>query len=1668
MSRVSNPIAARPQFAPPPPPPPLLSRQKRDDASAPQPEVTTRAGGDNELAMQYMIALNLAGNRMKVDDFDHIPPHSTFGQWWKQLHDAFQSPDVQQWIRATGIDTSTIKLDPKSGQLSYSLERRLDPQRTLHTVGQDDSQWAAISGPILQAARVIGTEFRFAPPVNSTDVPVPWWIVGHFYQEPQNLTLAGMHRRADEISSQQNFKPLDPTRFADLIKSRSEDALQDQQAVLGDIRNRYQAGEALQRLATALSNGSKDVGQIQAELQKTVPLSADGTYFPKGAGESNEVSLTQLLEDHGWDIPTTHEQVVNLANALTTAPPKAATHGDLGGALSWPVPLDQQSQEQLREAIRAGELGGIPLTPFNNVLDYLLNGRPITTQEHRNPRLLIDTLLSSPRGIELGKALEASFAARSVKGSASDWLLAALNVGSTGNAGSAGEATAIEGYQLVSVANHNKHPSAVFEALAAHLVSNGTARSLDTARVHAHLMLASRAPEFLVKDIPKEVGVGTHSWVSFTTAVARIEAKAPGATAAMSYAQIMLAASTAPISEDERQVEYAAQNQAIKEWAIPHGMDYPTTDTALAEVRKEFDAQLRVLSAAAETPDIKMPMTDAIATELMKQALPGVDPKLFDKKCIRSKPSNRHFPGPYSLKDLFRDGRALVGAPPDSNTDWGVGRGFFEFFTGGGISIAADGTPAVWVSSSADVNVNEMLPKLKDLPRPQEQFDADFAKYEDAIKKTTSALFKYGISKLPLEDQQHLQFGEITVRREIDYDRPDLPQRTENGVLLFETKRNINGKLSVMTYAYDRLKGTFTRRPGKTYQERVPSEGWYPAKGKKYDLIKPAGQHPPGITDERPGAQGVPNSFSSDRTHYLIDAVIEDMELPAVRQYAKGASTFETEVPTYKIVGEIALNLIPLRSAIINFKEGKITEGIVDLAFDVFGFVVGLGAAAKAAKALSAGASALSKAAQAVKIIGRAAVGALNPVGGIDDLARGVFQAGGYVVNKTYKGVKQLRAAYSGVNLLELAKKGDVAQGTIKAANGAGSRKVLAQRDEATGQWYDFNPRTKKSTGNPMTNFVPDAPVTTNANSLHAIASDDVVKTASQRYGLAATGRFKVGQETVEGPAVMYQGNWHQYDPLKNRAFGPPLLDFTPTRVAVNGEVITLDPHLTGYEAKYIASDALSTQGTQGNVYVGASKKEYVKVDGLLYESRLKDGQRVILHPKGAGPDVPVKDLGVSGWVPAARADQLLGGASSAPGRWDLGHGRFAVPIDDIHETKNSATPFSLTYEGLNHKVTFDSTAGAWTETQFVYGTDKVQTHFYYWRTGKGQWQRGTFDEFSNAKKLESKLYKLVNISTPLVLGIPKDLKPVPTKLHYFWAGKEIPPKLIETMAHNARQTPGFTSILHVDADSQIIFQQIKAKLQSEVPGITVVNLHEDKAFEPVLNSELYRYYRQGQGKNLAAASDVARYPIMHKYGGAYLDTDDVIQNTITSDPMLAGANDILLGGPTTHWATDNNIFYNTSHFATRPGNPLLLDIIEGQHKRFKENKTYFAANREYGTVGADGVTTYPPAFQIYEKKIFDTVGPNLFNDILKSKRPDMYEAGFDGAYKKVKRVGKKVEGVGPVADIAPEILEGYRRNGITPPDRLANRIQQMKEHYLPLQYRFNIKVGSEHSWAIT
>jgi len=459
MTSVSTHITAQPQpFALSHLP---LARHKREAPAPTESAGDARTEGDRALAAEYSTALLLAANRESNINIRPIPADSSFGRWWGQLRAAFRSPDVVQWMRDKGINAESITLKPESGTITFKLKPSVDPEQKLHTVGQDDRRWGAISGPILQAARVINAgheDTAFTPPASDLSESAPWFMVGRFYQERQDLTGPAMRRRAEELDRDQGFSPLDPSSAAGLIESRSADALQKQEATVGDVLNRHEAINELRHLAKSVDIRNPE--QIPGELKKrTLSLSSPSTYQPISASQSNRVSLVQFLEDHGWHIPTHHEQLENLATALSTPAPKMPAHGNLGGALAWPVPLDQGDLQQLKADIGTGKIGDIDLGPSKNVLDYLLSGRTISAAEQSNPRRLIDTWITSPRGKALGEAIQTAFETRGVKGSASDWLLTALNSESASVSGDDVDHQApgqIEGYRLVSAENSGK------------------------------------------------------------------------------------------------------------------------------------------------------------------------------------------------------------------------------------------------------------------------------------------------------------------------------------------------------------------------------------------------------------------------------------------------------------------------------------------------------------------------------------------------------------------------------------------------------------------------------------------------------------------------------------------------------------------------------------------------------------------------------------------------------------------------------------------------------------------------------------------------------------------------------------------------------------------------------------------------------------------------------------------------------------------------------------------------------------------------------------------------------------------------------------------------------------------------------------------------------------
>lgn len=1317
-----------------------------------------------------------------------------------------------------------------------------------------------------------------------------------------------------------------------------------------------------------LSNDQQSLleARITAYLNSTsVPVCEGSSYYQKHhLAPTSIVKLGTYLSSSSLPAPKTLNALLALYQ-IATKHVQTPPLGNFSGAMSWPMPLSARDKQAIIALLNAPDsaLPGLPLTDPKGVLGYLLSACELSSNAYKYPSSAVETLLGSAKAQALGQAIQTRLGGIATNTSVNDYLLAAIQLGLDPRSAGTPARNSVGGFDLGQQSLWNQAPSAVIEGLSRHLVKEGRA-SAASAELAARMMLARTAPEYLVRDIPANVTYGSIPWAQLTIATARLEAESPGRAFTMAYSEVLAAAEGLDVGTPLSQ---HIHREALHNWGQVNGyLKTGTTpdDTQMRTVQSAFSVQQTALQATALALATPIPMRENMGMDLLREKFPGVPDEVFKAKnltkarLIEGRPGR--FPGTHSMLDVVMHGDTVKN---DDNEHWVTNdkripiKQFCALSDSGALSVANTFT-------------QRYTPAVAEL------------------EKGHTGMAKYLISTLPPEDRKNFEYGQLEFFHTdsyligLDFSTKNLIQKGHT----LDVKITREGQVSI--YRIDTRAGTISKHD---YLRNIYSPPYSRLDSRDANTLHRTVHFNPFENEhteqakEKPAAVETPQVFDSDRTRYIAKVLSKRLDLQGddLLQHARGTTSYDKTSAANTAIGEFFLNLIPFRSAIVNFMRGNVGDGLLDLGMDVIGLVtLGAGKAAQAGKVLGKGVADLKGAARTVRFLGTVAMDALNPLGGAGDLLKGIS-----------------RWTWS---------KGKSAFNALKGASG----------------------------------------------------SYDVLKAASTQHGLVAIGTSKVAGEALEGDALFRGGNWYAFDAAKGRPYGSPLKDFQPA-VAAAGEKVKVfnKPSLLDCETT-VSPGLLRVKGLQANVYVGPNNKEYIKVDGKLYPSTVKDGQRLIQHPSGPRDDIAVKDLGSAGWEPSATANRLFGGDSLSP--WKINENTYVVPVDDVKITTGSSYPYTINYRGINYVTTFDTKAGAWMAGS---GNAKGVTTEYFWRSSKNKWQRGPLEELKKAPKIPEHNFRFIEITPPAILQMPRNIRPIPNDIHYFWAGGEIPDKLIKNIAANAEKMPGFKSIVHVDADTPELLQAIKLKLAKDAPGVTVMNLHDEDFFQPLKNTELYTYFRKGQGKNLAATSDVARYPLMNKHGGIYLDTDDTIKGAVGAAGLNAGDSDMLLSKPVAHQITDYKPFFNTSNFATHPDNPVVTEMIAEMNRRFTKNKAYFEVNRPTLSRDANGGLAYTSDFLEYEGKVFETVGPSMFDDVLKTKRPDIYDAGFDGMSKEKMQKRNNRFLPGDPFKLEDDTRQYYLNKGLAEPDGLKQSVAQAKAHHRALRDQLQINIGAEHSW---
>ncbi|OIN53175.1 hypothetical protein BFL40_11740 [Pseudomonas costantinii] len=757
-------------------------------------------------------------------------------------------------------------------------------------------------------------------------------------------------------------------------------------------------------------------------------------------------TLATIITDLGFKLPGTADAVSTLATELEQ---KASLHplGNFGGGLSWPIPMSRIDQHSLLQFLYSNktDVPGLPLPHGGSAtLGYLLSGSSVTQSDLQDPVKALQKLLDSPKARALGQAMQTHLHGASSDTSIYEHVLTAIHFGLDPQSTVWRFRNKIGDFDLVHPGHWGQSPSTIVESLSRNLVANGKATA-DTAKLATHLLLALEAPQFLIKDIPKNVTIGSLAWANLSIAAAAIEAERPGTVSNMTFAEVMIHYEN---NKGRAPAPESAQSAALVDWAVANGVIIKSpgdsyTVQQLNTVRTEFNRRLNAQLSASQALDMEIPTRKDIALAKLKERFGDLG-ALFEEKVLstdayRGTASQTRLAGMHSLLDI-----AMM--------DWP--------------------DPAPFKSSDPRIPLEALNNDLTF--GVQKEFDRQFGGAINEKKAAVKTTVKHMISQLPLEDRKNFEYGKVTFFQEGSHTlglgfTDKTPGPNKPGLLV---KTELNGKSQA--YEINLNKGTIERTDlyrAKNQESRQANEV---DTTKKFTPSYAAHD----LAHERPANESLLNSFNSGRSRSIANAFLEHLELddPAIKEQARGQTTLDKLQGGPKPLSEFLLNLIPFRSAIVNFQKGNYGEGAFDLTLDIFGFLTA--GAATAGKLIKIGSAALStgaKALRAAKVIGAATVGMLNPLSGLGDIAEGGIKllgsAGGYLLSKGAEVVNKLKGATGSYDLLKAASKnhGVVATGTYKVAEQTVEGAAVFRESK----WYAYDPINNRPYGSAIADFKP-------------------------------------------------------------------------------------------------------------------------------------------------------------------------------------------------------------------------------------------------------------------------------------------------------------------------------------------------------------------------------------------------------------------------------------------------------------------------------------------------------------------------------------------------------------------------------------------------------------------
>ena len=292
--------------------------------------------------------------------------------------------------------------------------------------------------------------------------------------------------------------------------------------------------------------------------------------------------------------------------------------------------------------------------------------------------------------------------------------------------------TTLAGFNLYSSAQVQRRPCDVRNDLEAHLIQRFKLDKLIAPLV-AELALAGMAPEYLVRELPPSLEVGTPGWVILCQAVGLAESIVPGCSRRMTYEHLLGFSPISRLTPQLNDLHAMAGIDPVVTWALMNGLVQRDADGNLSfetinKGIKAYNEHVETLSTALNAINKPIPRRKALALKELTSAVPACDPH---ERLVKHRGSGGGGGRKVSVLDLYMSDQLHT-------QDWGRTRGH---------------------------DIYQEFPRLKQLYPVADLYEtAVYNHYSDLISGLSTTI-RYVFSQLEESNRRFIEHGRLAIYR---------------------------------------------------------------------------------------------------------------------------------------------------------------------------------------------------------------------------------------------------------------------------------------------------------------------------------------------------------------------------------------------------------------------------------------------------------------------------------------------------------------------------------------------------------------------------------------------------------------------------------------------------------------------------------------------------------------------------------------------------------------------------------------------------------------------------------------------------------------------------------------------------------------------------------------